>query len=208
VPYTTPSPGDTISVAYATANIRDQVVTPFATAAARTSAVTAPVTGMLSYRTDGNAFEGYDGAGWVPIPYTIIKSKAADEIVNTNATFQNDDDLACSIAANGVYLLELEFGYFSGTTPDLKTTFTGPAGMGGTLTAWSTSDASASANSLSPTSTIVFDGTGAEEIGRIYGRITTGATAGTLQWQWAQNASNASNTAIRPGSWMRLSRIS
>lgn len=64
MPYTTLVAGTTITASWANASVRDQTVTPFATAAARTSAVTAPVEGMLSYRTDADVFEGYDGSGW------------------------------------------------------------------------------------------------------------------------------------------------
>lgn len=64
MPYTTLVAGTTITASWANASVRDQGVTPFATAAARTSAVTAPVEGMLSYRTDADVFEGYDGTGW------------------------------------------------------------------------------------------------------------------------------------------------
>jgi hypothetical protein len=77
VPYTTNVPGTTITASWGNTNVRDQVVTPFASASARTSAITSPVEGMLSYRSDEKVFEGYNGtawlpAGWIPIASTTL----------------------------------------------------------------------------------------------------------------------------------------
>jgi hypothetical protein len=66
MPYTTVVAGTTITAAWGNV-VRDQLVTPFATAAARTSAITSPVTGMLSYRSDGDVFDGYNGSAWKPV---------------------------------------------------------------------------------------------------------------------------------------------
>lgn len=72
MPYTTLVAGTTITASWANASVRDQVVTPFATAAARTSAVTAPVEGMVTYRTDSKVLEWYDATSWRPIPGQYI----------------------------------------------------------------------------------------------------------------------------------------
>jgi hypothetical protein len=64
MPYTTVVAGTTITASWGNANVRDQVVTPFASAAARTSAITSPVAGMVSTRTDGKIAEVYFGAAW------------------------------------------------------------------------------------------------------------------------------------------------
>lgn len=65
MPYTTLVAGTVITASWANASVRDQVVTPFATAAARTSAVTAPVEGMVSYLADSNTLNVYDGSNWI-----------------------------------------------------------------------------------------------------------------------------------------------
>jgi hypothetical protein len=82
VPYTTNVAGTTITASWGNANVRDQVVTPFASASARTSAITSPVQGMISFRTDENVAEAYDGSnwlpvGWKPIATTTLGSSAA-----------------------------------------------------------------------------------------------------------------------------------
>jgi hypothetical protein len=67
MPYTTVVAGTVITASWGNANVRDQVVTPFGSAAARTSAVTAPIQGMVSTLTDIDTFEAYDGTNWVAI---------------------------------------------------------------------------------------------------------------------------------------------
>jgi hypothetical protein len=64
MPYTTNVAGTTITAAWGNANVRDQVVTPFASASARTSAVTAPLDGMVSYLQDVDIFYGYINGAW------------------------------------------------------------------------------------------------------------------------------------------------
>lgn len=62
--YTTLVAGTTITAAWANASVRDQTVPPFANAAARSSAITAPVEGMVSHLNDTNCLGFYSGAAW------------------------------------------------------------------------------------------------------------------------------------------------
>lgn len=58
--------GEVVTAAGLNTYIQQQAVMVFASAAARTSALgTAVSEGMVSYRTDSNALEFYDGAAWV-----------------------------------------------------------------------------------------------------------------------------------------------
>lgn len=66
MPYTTVVAGTTITAAWSNANNRDQVVTPFATASARSSAITAPIEGMVTYLSDSDTLWHYSGSAWVP----------------------------------------------------------------------------------------------------------------------------------------------
>ena len=47
--------------------LMDQAVVVFASVGARSAAVLSPVQGMLTYRTDGDVYEYYDGSAWVQI---------------------------------------------------------------------------------------------------------------------------------------------
>lgn len=64
MPYTTLVPGTTVTASWANASVRDQVVTPFASTAARTSAITSAIEGMVTYQTDTDRLEIYDGSAW------------------------------------------------------------------------------------------------------------------------------------------------
>ena|SRR5688572_20875385 len=138
----------------------------------------------------------------LPIPPAV---KSADETVTSSTTLQNDDHLLVSVAANTTYLLEMDFVFSANASGDLKTTFTVPSGTTGALNM--TSDAGTSTG-VSMTSTAVWDGTGTDEQARIWGRVVTSSTAGTIRLQWAQNASFGTGTIIRNGSSLKIFRIS
>lgn len=138
----------------------------------------------------------------------IRKYKTADETVNNSTTFQNDDHLFAPVEANAVYSLDLYVVYSSGATPDFKQVFTAPAGTtleasffdyNGGAFAWAATGALGSVTALA--------GTGANAPFIIRGTLFVGGTAGTLQWQWAQNAANASDTIVRKGSRLILVRL-
>ncbi len=131
--------------------------------------------------------------------------KSADETVTSSAVLQNDDHLFVSVASSTTYLLELVFMFNANASGDLKTTFTVPAGTTGSLAA--TTDAGSSAG-ISPTATAVWDGTGSDEQARLWGRIVTAGTSGTVRLQWAQNASFGTGTILRAASFLRITRIS
>jgi hypothetical protein len=72
--YYSPNPNETITAANWKAYVRDQTVNQFASAAARASAITSPTAGMMSYRTDANTLEQYNGSAWVPSGTQLIAS--------------------------------------------------------------------------------------------------------------------------------------
>lgn len=207
MPYTTLVPGTTITSAWANASVRDQVVTPFATAAARTSAISSPVTGMLSYRTDGVVFEGYDGVAWVPVGrFGQLAYKTADEGVS-GTSFQDDDHLFVALAANATYRFICQFLYNAPAAGDLKTQFTVPASTTGELKAWAVGSGVAAAADLAAiTSTTVFDGSGLGSAAQLFGTVTTAGTAGNMRLQWAQNASSGTTT-LYAGSFFEVTRV-
>lgn len=141
----------------------------------------------------------------------VYARKQADETVNGSAVLQNDDDLAWPVAANAVYEFELHMLASSGTTPDLKTAFSFPTGMTGTLygigpdSAGTPPAVTFDAGALS--ATLNWNGTGANSHYMLWGILTVASTAGTLQLQWSQVTSNASNTIMRAGSYGKVTRI-
>ncbi|MGW8679668.1 hypothetical protein ACWGNN_01120 [Streptomyces sp. NPDC055817] len=148
-------------------------------------------------------------------------AKTADETVNSSTTLQNDDHLVLPVVANGVYTFALDL-YMTESTDyvgDFKMSFTCPTGatfdMHGagahvTVLASGTSSDGEWIGKLATSSaaaTLAFGvGTGLTAV-RVYGRLVMSGTAGNLQLQWAQNASDATGTTLKAGSYMTMTRV-
>jgi len=96
--YTTIVTGTSISSSWANADVRDQVVTPFASVAARSSAITSPVTGMVSTLTTNDSDEGvevYNSNGdWNPpwnLPWGVKVAGYASTTSNSSGTTSTTD---------------------------------------------------------------------------------------------------------------------
>ncbi|WP_393075298.1 hypothetical protein [Streptomyces sp. LN704] len=149
--------------------------------------------------------------------------KTADETVTSSTTLQNDDHLVLPAVANAVYTFALDL-YMVDTadaTGDFKMSFTCPTGatfdMHGAgahttdLGASSTNSNGEWIGKLATTSAGATLGFGVSNpsatAARVYGRLVMGSTAGNLQLQWAQNASDASGTTLKAGSYMMMTRV-
>lgn len=210
MPFTTVVAGTVITASWGNLNVRNQVVTPFATAASRATIVGAlAVEGMPSWLEDYDDFWVHNGVAYVPIAGPPTKYKTSNETVNNSAVLQDDDDLLIDVAANAYYEGELYLMFTSAVAAGLKVGFTAPAGasmeassflvvVSGTLTFNNT-------NALGGVAGIVSDGTEAPYMNKFL--LKTAATAGVLQFQWAQNAASVSNTTVNTGSFLRLRRV-
>jgi hypothetical protein len=200
-------PGGTITSAWGN-NTRDGIVSVHASASARTSAIGTPVAGMITWRTDGNTHETYDGALWVPIRHGLFAQKTADEGVTNSSTLQDDDHLTLTLSGSATYLWELFFSYIASTAADLKTAMVVPASATGTLLyAGGGAGITGGGGSTTLTGTIAWDGSGSGSWGRMFGRITT-VGSGTFKLQFAQNSTDAgSTTTLYSGSFLRCTRV-
>jgi len=143
--------------------------------------------------------------------HTQFAYKAADESVNssnTGTTLQNDNELFVTVPANVTRKLEMHVIQNSPTAADFKADFTFPAGLTMTYSRLGVGLASGGnvhqlfvSNQLT---VILDDGLAADRSFMIWGRVTNGSTAGVLQFRWAQNTANASDTTVRAGSYMEL----
>lgn len=133
--------------------------------------------------------------------------KSADESVTSSTTLQNDDELFASVLANTNYVFEGVFNFTGDTNADFKMAFTFPTGAELYMhfmtydTALTNFGSFAQYNPASGTSSA--GGVGGATTYRpthVRGSLFVGGTAGTLQLQWAQNASNAAATILRKGS--------
>lgn len=140
-------------------------------------------------------------------PFTVIKP--ADQSVTSSVTLVNDSALALPLAANGSWLFACFLKYEGGTAgaADLKWAFTGPSGFGMNYELIGNAAGGASALGFLrgiPGSTAGTSGAGNAWGMFMFGTVTTGSTAGTLQLQWAQNTSNATATIVHAGSALAL----
>ena len=138
------------------------------------------------------------------VPHLAVR-KSADESLSSNTTLQNDDNLLLAVGVNEVWQIKLGILYRSTTTADFKMAFTFPSGeitasalasvgsVAGYVRFEGSSPAagSASVDGLSATVSTYFE---------IHGVFTNGGSAGNLQFQWAQNASDATATKVMTSS--------
>lgn len=134
----------------------------------------------------------------------IVARKTIDETV-VNNTFQNDDELFVVGAANTNYEFDATLHYSSGTTPDFRFQWTFPAGftMRYSLVAQSTT---LQDFYQLQTSVAGLDGIGGATSTLLKG-VAMFTTGGTLQLQWAQTTTTASNTTVLLGSFISLRKI-
>lgn len=144
---------------------------------------------------------------------------STDQTLTTSSTtLQNITDLVLSVAANTEYegCAVVAAVNASGTTEDVKYGFTFPAGA--TLRYWPIGPAVGITAAQGDGDFLTHDdGTTAAPFGAIGGgvrthalfrlRLTTGANAGSLQMQAAQNVSGANAISIRLASYMKLTQV-
>jgi hypothetical protein len=114
--------------------LMDQAVMVFAGTAARSSAIGTPSEGMVSYRSDSNIIEVYDGASWVGVNDRTITSMTATAytatLANANGLIYASNASAQTITVNDVY----EVGQGFEVIRDGAGTVTISAGTG--VTSW------------------------------------------------------------------------
>lgn len=133
--------------------------------------------------------------------------KAANEIVNNSSVLQNDDELIFSVAANETWEFNLLILYNATTTPDLKYTFSIPAGATCYWHAVVQSGGVVQNAFEYVMSGKLADGQGDINGFTIKGVIVNGATAGSVQFRWAQYTANASDTTVYAGSHIIAHRL-
>ena len=141
----------------------------------------------------------------MPAPLeTLIAVKTADETVNNSATLQDDDHLKLWLPKNSIWQ-----GFFTAywvaanALHDMKWQWTLPSGCTGV---WET-DPSTSQTASSMAS--LWGGTataGTDMLSRWWLTIVMGGTSGTVQLQWAQSFSGATNSTMKKGSSLLLFR--
>lgn len=139
------------------------------------------------------------------VPAYIVK--ASNETVNsggTGDTLQNDDDLTFSVAASSTYVVEGVMFVTSAATPDFKFQWSLPASATIDGVVRQTSSSILKFSEAAAT-TIAYAAD--DDIHHFTAILITAGTAGTAVLQWAQNTSDASNTTMNAGSWLRWIKV-
>lgn len=147
-------------------------------------------------------------------------AKSLDESVTSSTALQNDDVLALAVVANATYHGMLVAATVGGNAAgDIKFGWTFPTGATLHFPAVGPHNGIASGSQadgewigrLSATSgtTTVPHGASTDVLTSIiYLHLFTGANAGTLQLQWAQQSSSGTASTLKAGSYMWLRRQS
>lgn len=140
----------------------------------------------------------------------LFARKTVDESLSSSTTYQNDDGLFVTGAANAVYVAWIHLVYQSPTAADFQYRFSVPSGA--TLPGWSFLGVNASSvfvyGAANSGGVSGLGGTAADQVMDAWGPIIMGSTAGTIQVQWSQAVSNATATIVRAGSYLHLRRVS
>ena len=158
----------------------------------------------------------HDGTNWqlgtVVSPVTILTGlsgievirKTADQTVNNSTTLVNDTHLLAALATNERVYFRAHCRYMSHATADIKFTITVPSGA---TAAFATTDGTGARES-DAAEIRNFDGAGVttEMAVELFGFVANGANAGNLQFQWAQNTADASDTKVLENSHLMVWR--
>lgn len=131
----------------------------------------------------------------------------------SNTALVADTDLAIALLANGTYVGVGLIVFSAATAADYKATFTAPSGATG---GWSPNVYLNTGNNVVSDAAFLAFGTTAAYGGQgtadnqsylVTFSVVMGAVAGTLQWKFAQNSSDASNLNTRGGSFLLAWKI-
>ena len=140
----------------------------------------------------------------------IYVIKGSDTTRNNTDTLANDTGLVTgTLPANSVWEFEAVIHYRSSTVADYKHAMIMPSGATLIASVLFYSSAAALTHAVYAGASLAGGGLGAVTIDlRVKGILRIGGTAGTVQYQWAQNTLEVSDTITYAESYMKLLRIS
>jgi len=136
--------------------------------------------------------------------------KTADQSVTSSTVLVNDTHLSFAIAASEIWAVEVRLYYTSGTTGDIKIAWAVPAGATGRHSALGQNTAISAFDhtyNATLTTAIPLGGGASGQGANHYATIVNAGTAGTVQWQWAQNVSDGTATTVLTNSLLIAEKI-
>ena len=134
----------------------------------------------------------YDHAVNYDLHKKVVRKTADQTLTQSNTTLQNVTDLLFAIGASEVWVFDMYILSNSGTTPDIKFDFAVPSGASGQHVCLSS--AKAEENPIG--TKIVVNGEATNVISAHHIIVINSTTAGNVQLQAAQDASDASDTKV------------
>lgn len=139
--------------------------------------------------------------------------KTANESVTLNATPQNDDHLLFAIGSNEVWIVQCVLFYTSNNTANcqIKIGWSVPASATGTWSWMATSSGAAleqgTALSIATTDNNIGATATGDQVVRLNATVVNSSTAGNVNLQWSQSASDATATTVNANSTLLAHRI-
>ncbi|MCI0533086.1 hypothetical protein L0Y49_02580 [bacterium] len=177
------------------------------------SALTASTTYYWRIRFwDNDDFEGAwstTTASFVLFDVALKARKSADQS-KTNSTLVDDNHLQLGLQPSASYIIDgVIMASSTSATPDIKVAFVGPSGAItdiGYIGASGTTVRGAEHLISSTTSTVIRVVANTATVVQIHGTVQT-TSGGVLKLQWAQNTTNANETRVLRGSYLRAEEI-
>lgn len=203
-------------------DVEPRLVRQYTNVADRTARMLVLSENQVSSLATENRLDVYDGANHVSLAarsHNNFAIRTADAAaVNNSTVLVPDAVLIAPIVPTGssTYMLEALMFYDSSTAADFKMTFNTPAATNLRWTGWGLSTGASSTSNDIKIATITASGTTDSWAGigvgtslsmRAWGILTT-ATAGNIQIAYAQQAADPTNTTVKAGSWLRVTRVS
>lgn len=144
--------------------------------------------------------------------FTYVIQKAASESVTSSTTLQDDDDLMATLPV-GSYEVRVVLTATGGTAGDIKTSWTNTGTMtavrsclGPNLSTSTTDDGGILCKAVTLGSVVSYGLTSGNHLilEQLYIEVTV---EGTLQLQWAQNASSGTSTTLSGSSRMFITQV-
>lgn len=184
----------------------------------RTARNPAPTENQASVLADVDRAEIFDTVNWVSLAkrayylYALRTTSAA--AINNSTVLVSDSVMTAPLVAAATFHYEGELVYDTSTAADVKIATLWPGGVvngrfdaygadQGTPTSFKSASTTVSGTALA----FGGNGVGTANILRFSGWLTT-VGAGTFAVQYAQNTADPTNTTIRDGSFLKMTRIS
>lgn len=167
---------------------------------------TATRRGLVS--TGNQTWEGTKTFNDPPIGTKLFSRRSTGDFTsNTDTTLNDVTGLSFPIGANETWEFEFVIHGISTAVADWKHAVTFPAATTAVRYGVSGGIGGATSSTATAGAAVIKDATGGEEVQTVRGLVINGANAGTVQFQSAQNTSEASNTIIRDNSFVVATRI-